>query len=704
MRRPTTQRMQNAECRMQKVEVPLPPQAAALTAQSEIGNRKSQIPWWLMGVLLVLGTVALYWPATRCDFVNLDDSLHVTSNVLVQKGLTWEGIRWVLLHPVANNWHPLTVLSHMAVCQMCGLNPWGHHLANVLLHALNAGLVFALLQRMTGAAWRSLLVAALFAFHPLRVESVAWVTERKDVLSGFFGLLALIAYVCYAQGSWEKAESRKQKAENGRQNPATRNTFHVSRFTFHARTFYLLSLFFLALGLMSKPMLVTWPLVMLLLDYWPLGRMQNAECRMKNEEATGTSQAPRIRHHVSRFTFHASRITFHLPRALLFEKIPFFVLAALMSILTFVVQHRGGALAAGESLPLGARLGNAVISYCRYLGKLFWPSDLAVVYPHPGHWALGKVVAAAGLIVGISVLVWMQRRRHPFLLVGWLWYCGTLVPVSQVIQTGGHAMADRWTYVPSLGILILAIWGAYELVQGKAAGGLEREEREERGSVGHALARSTLHAPRSTPILLSVVGGVAVFACLAMTRHQLGYWRDSEVLLRHAIEVTENNELAHRNLGVALYEKGQTDEAIRQFEEGVRLKPDYAYTHYNLGIAFDKQGQVDKAIGQLQEALRLEPDYADARYNLGVAFFQQGRTAEAIGQFRETIRLQPDHHQAHNNLGTAVGLNGQTDEAIRHFQEALRLKPDYGEARTNLVVVLATKARASPPPGTTTNR
>ena len=715
--------MQNAECRMQKVEVPLPPQAAALTAQSEIGNRKSQIPWWLMGVLLVLGTVALYWPATRCDFVNLDDSLHVTSNVLVQKGLTWEGIRWVLLHPVANNWHPLTALSHMAVCQMCGLNPWGHHLANVLLHALNAGLVFALLQRMTGAAWRSLLVAALFAFHPLRVESVAWVTERKDVLSGFFGLLALIAYVCYAQGSWEKAESRKQKAENGRQNPATRNTFHVSRFTFHARTFYLLSLFFLALGLMSKPMLVTWPLVMLLLDYWPLGRMQNAECRMQNEEATGTSQAPRITPHVSRFTFH-------LPRALLFEKIPFFVLAALMSILTFVVQHRGGALAAGESLPLGARLGNAVISYCRYLGKLFWPSDLAVVYPHPGHWALGKVVAAAGLIVGISVLVWMQRRRHPFLLVGWLWYCGTLVPVSQVIQTGGHAMADRWTYVPSLGILILAIWGAYELVQGKAEIRNPRAEGQGKSEIRNPRAegnpKSEVRSPKGGPAgLISgfglrisalfrasgfglrisyAAGGVAVFACLAMTRHQLGYWRDSEVLLRHAIEVTENNELAHRNLGVALYEKGQTDEAIRQFEEGVRLKPDDAYTHYNLGIAFDKQGQGDKAIGQLQEALRLEPDYADAHYNLGVAFFQQGRTAEAIGQFRETIRLQPDHHQAHNNLGTAVGLNGQTDEAIRHFQEALRLKPDYGEARTNLAVVLATKARASPPPGTTTNR
>jgi tetratricopeptide (TPR) repeat protein len=613
-----------------------------------------------MGVWLMLGTVVLYWPATRCDFVNLDDGLHVTSNDLVQKGLTWEGISWVLLHPVANNWHPLTVWSHMAVCQLCGLNPWGHHLVNVLLHALNAGLVFALLQRMTGAAWRSLLVAALFAFHPLRVESVAWVTERKDVLSGFFGLLALLAYARYAQGSREKAESRKQKAESGSQNPGTRNTQHATRF-------YLLSLFFLALGLMSKPMLVTWPLVMLLLDYWPLRRMQNAECRMQNAAASNTQHATRNTPHVSRFTFHVS-----LP--LLLEKLPFFVLAALMSVVTFVVQHRGGALAAGESLPLGARAGNALISYCRYLGMLFWPADLAVVYPHPGHWALGKVLAAVGLIAVISVLVWMQRRRHPFLLVGWLWYCGTLVPVSQIIQTGGHAMADRWTYIPSLGVLMLVIWGGYELTRGW----------------------------RCQAVASSAAGAAAILLCLALTRHQLGYWRDSEVLLRHTLEVTDNNELAHRNLGVALYEKGQTDEAIRQFEESVRLKPDYAYSHYNLGIAFYQQGQVDKALGQLQEALRLDPDYADAHYNLGVAFYQQGRTADAIGQFRDTIRLKPDHPQAHNNLGTALGLNGQTDEAIRHFQEALRLKPDYAEARTNLAVVLATKAQVSPPPGAAT--
>jgi protein O-mannosyl-transferase len=631
----------------------------------------SPLAEWLMGVLLVLGTAALYWPATRCDFVNLDDSLHVTSNVLVQKGLTWEGIRWIFLHPVANNWHPLTALSHMAVCQVCGLNPWGHHLANVVLHALNAGLVFALLQAMTGAAWRSLLVAALFAFHPLRVESVAWVTERKDVLSGFFGLLALLAYARYAQARMQNAECRMQNPAIPNTQHASRNTQYATRFAFHSCTFYLLSLFFLALGLMSKPMLVTWPLVMLLLDYWPLGRMMNAECRMQNAAASDTQHATRNTQHASRFTFHASRTTL-LP--LLVEKIPFFVLAAFMSVVTFVVQQRGGALTAGESLPLGARLGNALISYCRYLGKLFWPTDLAVVYPPPGHWALGKVVAAVGLIAGISVLVWMQRRRHPFLLVGWLWYCGTLVPVSQVIQTGGHAMADRWTYFPSLGVMILAIWGGYEMTRGW----------------------------RCRAAVWSVAGAAAIVLCLALTRHQLGYWRNSEALLWHAVEVTENNELAHRNLGVALYEKGQIEAAIRQFEEGVRLKPDYAYSHYNLGIAFYQQGRPAEAISQLQEALRLDPDYADAHYNLGVAFYQQGRTAEAIDQFQEAIRLKPDHPEAHNNLGTALGQKGQTDEAIRHFREALRLKPDYTEARKNLAVVLATKAQAPPPPGAAT--
>ena len=325
--------------------------------------------------------------------------------------------------------------SHMAVCQVFGAKPWGHHLANVLLHALNAGLVFAWLQAMTGARWRSLLVAALFALHPLRVESVAWVAERKDVLAGLFGLLALMAYVRYTEVQSLKSKVQSLKSEAGGQWSAVSGQWFL---------WYLLSLCLFALGLMSKATVVTWPFVMLLLDYWPLGRMQNAK-------ATDTQ--------------HATRNTLHVPLPLLLEKLPFFALAALASVATFLVQQRGGCLAADESLPLGARVGNALISYCRYLGKLVWPAHLAVFYPHPGQWPLGQVLLAGGLILVISGLVWALRRRAPYLLMGWLWFAGTLVPMIGLVQTGGQAMADRWTYLPSLGLLILTVWGAHELTR-----------------------------------------------------------------------------------------------------------------------------------------------------------------------------------------------------------------------------------------------
>ena len=659
MCRPATQRMQNAECRRQKAEVPLPPQAAALAGQLEIANRKSQIPWWLMAALLVLGTIALFWPATRCEFVILDDGINVSGNVHVQKGLTWESLKWGLFNPVNNGWLPVTCWSHMLVSQVFGMNPWGHHLINVLLHALNAALVFAWLRQMTGATWRSLLVAALFAVHPLRVEPVAWVTERREVLCACFGLLALMAYARYAQG-------RREKAESGSQKPAAPGTQHVSRFTFHVSHFYLLSLFFLALGLMSKPTLVTWPFVMLLLDYWPLGRMQNAA-------ASDTQPATRNPQPASRFTFHVSRTPL-LP--LLLEKIPFFVLVAAESVVLLVVQERGGGLGPGKGLSLGAHVGNALISYCRYLGKMFWPANLAVAYPHPGHWPLAEVLLAGGLLVGVSALVWAQRRRHPYLLVGWLWYCGTLVPMSQIVQTGSHAMADRWSYLPSLGVLILAVWGVWELT---------------RGWRYQVLARS-------------VAVGAAIVACLPVTRHQLGYWRNSETLLWHALEVTENNYLAHRNLGFAFYLNGQMDEALSQFQKAVLLEPDAPEAYDHLGITFNRKGQLGEAIRQFREALRLDPNYADAHYNLGVAFYQQGRTNDAIRQFQEAIRLKPAHAEAHHNLGVTLGLNGQTDEAIRQFQEALRLKPDYADARKNLDLLLATRAHSPPPPGAATNR
>ena len=473
---------------------------------------------------------------------------------------------------------------------------------------------------------------------------------------------------------------------------------------------------------MSKPTLLTWPFVMLLLDYWPLRRMQNAECSpvkwradftgqgMQNAEASDTDHAPRNTLHVSRFTFHSrqSQILWRLVR----EKIPFFVLVVLSSVVTFVVQMRTGALVSMEILPAGARVGNALISYCHYLGKLFWPVDLAVLYthpilaavsltyPNPAHVPLGPVVLAGGLFLGLSALVCAWPRRHPYLLVGWLWYCGVLVPVIQVIQTGTHGMADRYTYLPSLGVMILAVWGVYELMQGKAAGGVEREERREerqereereergeRGSVGHALARSTL-------ILLSVAGGVAIVLCVALTRQQIGYWRDSETLFRHLLEVTKNNYAGHVNLGTVYSRRGQLDEAIREYRESLRLNPYYGLTHYNLGNALLQKGEVDEAIQHYQLAILLLPMSVDSYNNLGLALRKKGRVDEAIRQFQQAVRLKPDDADIHYNLGAALAQRGQMDEAIRQFQEALRLQPDYGDARRNLNAALAAQQKA----------
>ena len=643
---------------------------------------KPRFQMWMIAGLLALVTLALYWPATGYDFVSYDDDLHVTENVEVQKGLTWESVKWAWSNPVNCIWHPITVLSHMADCQLFRLNPYGHHLTSVLLHAVNTGLVFLLLRGLTGALWRSLIVAALFGWHPLHVESVAWVSERKDVLSGFFGLLALIAYVRYAQGRGRRRRRRKRKSETrnprteGNPKPETRNpkpegaagdavpvsAFDVGFWMFDVRApssiFYLLSLCFFALGLMSKPMLVTWPFVMLLLDYWPLGRMQNEECRMKNAEAPDT-------HHVSRFTLHVSRFTSHA--SLLLEKLPFFAVAAAASVVTFGVQQGAGALASGESLPLAARAGNALIAYGRYLEKLFWPADLAVFYAHPGHWPLEQVVLAGGVLLGLSVLVWMTRRRYPYLLIGWLWYCGTLVPVSQIVQTGSHAMADRYTYLPLIGAFIPIIWSVCELTRGWRYQGLT----------------------------LSVGGGAAIVLCLALTRQQIGYWKDSEALFRHALDATENNYLAHNSLGAALIKKGQINEAIRQCQEAIRLRPGYALAHNNLGLAFVEQGQATEAISQYQEAIRVKPDFAAACYNLANALLVKNQLDEAIHQFQRALELKPDYAPAHNNLGVALARKGQKSDAIRHYQEALRLNPDYAEAHNNLGSGLSREGQAS---------
>jgi tetratricopeptide (TPR) repeat protein len=450
------------------------------------------------------------------------------------------------------------------------------------------------------------MVAALFGLHPLHVESVAWVAERKDVLSTFFGLLCLMAYTRYVKVS--QAQSPKSESKGS------------------ASFFYWAALAFFTLGLMSKPMLVTMPFLLLLLDFWPLNRMRNAESGIRNFIG------------------------------LLPEKVPFFALAVVMSVVTYVVQQRTGMMYSLENVPQGARVENALVSYYRYLGKLFWPSDLAVFYPYPNFWPIFQVLLMGGLLAGVSAFVFVQRTRRPYLLVGWLWFCGTLVPVIGLVQVGGQAMADRYTYIPSLGLFIALIWGLQEL---------------------------TRHW-RYGKMVLSGAGCLTIILCTDVTRQQLGYWQDNETLYRHALAATENNYLAHHNLGIALFTEGQIDEAIVQYQEALRLKPDNAQAHYDLGAALAVKGRTDEAIGQFQEALELKPDYAEAHNNLGTALAKQGELDQAIGQFQEALHLQPDNAEFHYNLGAALGMKDRMDEAIEQFEEALRLKPDYAVARYNL--------------------
>jgi Flp pilus assembly protein TadD len=464
------------------------------------------------------------------------------------------------------------------------------------------------------------------------VESVAWVAERKDVLSAGFGFLSLLCYARYARGT----ESRIQ-------NPESRNRKAEAR---RIASGYWLALLFFACGLMSKPMLVTWPFVMLLLDYWPLKRFAGGQLKV-----TG-SPAPNLQPS----TFNSQLLT---------EKIPFFVLAAAASLVTYLVQKQEGAVMTVDHFPPGARAGNALMAYCRYLGKTFWPADLAVFYPHPGYWPLAEVLLAGVLLAGLSALVFVKRRRHPSWLVGWLWFVGTLAPVIGLVQVGEQAMADRYTYIPSVGVLIMSVWGAYELTR----------------------------RWRHQVILLALASAVALILCFALTREQLGYWQDSETLFRHALDVTQNNHIAHNNLGDALLEKGQADDAIRQFQEVIRLKPNDADAYNNLGNALGEQGRIDEAISDYHEALRLKPDNASAHYSLGAALEAKGQTDGAISQYQEALRLNPDDVAAHNNLGNAYLNKAQTDEAISQYQEAIRLKPDYANARNNLGVALASHGR-----------
>ena len=564
-------------------------------------------------LFLALAVWAVFGQTLHHGFV-YDDRGYVYENPAITKGLHWKGVVWAFTHSHGGNWHPLTTLSHMLDCQLFGLNPRGHHLTNVLLHTASALLLFLVLRKMTGALWRSAFAAAVFAIHPLGVESVAWVAERKDVLSGLFFMLTLWAYLRYTQ----KQAARSQ-----------------SVFSFVLSPAYWLALLLFALGLMSKPMLVTLPFVLLLLDYWPLRRFARDD---------------------SRFTIGQ----------LACEKIPFLLLTAADSIATIWAQKGAHAIMSGQALDVWSRMGNALVSYASYLGQMIYPAGLVVLYPHPGNrLSIWRVGLSLLVLIFISAGVLVGRRKWPYGAVGWLWYLGMLVPVIGLVQVGVQARADRYTYLPQIGLYLLVAWGLVDLTGGW----------------------------RGRKVVLGIAGGLALGGLSVAARVQTAYWKDSIRLWRHAVDVNAHNALAHDSLGVALGEQGQINEAMRQFHEAIRLKPDYAEFHFNLGIALTQQGKLAEAIQHFEQALQLKPDYADANSGLGTALAQQGKLAEAIQHFERALQLRPDFPEARSNLGTALAQQGKLAEAISNYERALQLRPDFPEAHNTLGLLLAQQGK-----------
>ncbi len=570
-------------------------------------NRSLHFPRGKQLVLVCAGLFGLvvwtFLPAIHNEFINFDDDVYVTGNAHVQAGLSFATVSWAFSNIDASNWHPLTWLSHAADFQFFGLNPRGHHLTSVLLHAVNAVLLLLALHKLTGAFWRSLFVAAIFGLHPLRVESVAWVAERKDVLSTLFGLLALLTYADYA---------KKFSAKNPK-----------------CKIYYGLALLFFACSLMSKPMLVTLPFLLLLLDCWPLNRFRREP--VKN---------------------------------LLWEKIPFFLLAAASCFVTFIAQKRGGAMDLLAAMPLSARCENAIVSYGRYLLHFFWPEKLSVFYPVVDHWPVKIVLACAALLAVITVGVIVARRTRPYLLAGWLWFLGTLTPVIGLVAVGEHSMADRYTYFPLTGILIIIAWSAVEFS----------------------------HRWRFQTIGLSVLGAAIIVTCIFLTRQNIGYWKDSETLFRRAIAVTGDNYSAHCNLGNALMSQGHAAEALGEFQIAAKLKPGSSENLCNVGVALAGLGRMDEATAEFNLAVKSNPDNGLAHQNLGMALEQNGRLDEATREYETAIRLMPGYAPAHNSLGVAFAKQNKLDEAIEQFQMAVRLDPNLIPAQNNLKMALGLKS------------
>jgi len=589
--------------------------------------------------LLAAVTLLCYWPVTHHDFINFDDHEYITENLHVKAGLTWENVTWAFRTGYFCSWHPLTWISHMADCQIYGLSPGGHHLTNLLFHVANTLLLFLLLHRMTGALWRSAFVAALFGWHPLHVESVAWASERKDVLSTFFFLLTLTAYARYVQTrvqvphrafSIPYPEATIQKPPPGTPSPLRRP---------RSAAYYLLALFLFALGLMSKPMVVTLPFVLLLLDYWPLQRFQ-----------------------FSTVNFQLSTFA-----RLVLEKLPFFLLAVAASVVTFLVQKAGGAVASLAAIPLHLRMVNALMSYLRYVSKTILPTGLAPFYCYDKHWHLTLVLAGCLLLGVWSVLFLLHAKRYPYLPVGWCWFLGTLVPAIGLVQVGSQSMADRYMYIPSIGLFILAVWGLCDL---------------------------RWPSPRRRLVFAGI--GVAVFTgCLIGTWTQLQYWQNGLELFQHTLDVTAGNPFAYAYVGKAYDDSGEKEKALAYYSEAVRLAPHYVEGQYNLGTLLLEMGRTDEALKCLNQAITDDPAFARGHNNLAKALVVQGHLDGAISHLAKAIKLRPDWPEAHYNLGTTLLTDSKPGEATAEFSEALRLNPRYAEAHMNVGVALVRQGKAA---------
>jgi tetratricopeptide (TPR) repeat protein len=624
-----------------------------------VANMKQRQKWVmiLIHIGLVAGTFAAYEPVRDNVFLEYyDDRGYVTNNPNVTGGITLDSAVWAFSKPHAVNWHPLTSLSHILDCEIYGLNPAGHHMTSVLIHTANSMLLFFVLCKMTGVVWQSAFVAAIFAIHPLQVDSVAWVSERKTVLSGLLWLLTIAAYLRYAQ------------------QPTTRR--------------YLWVILAYALCIMTKPIVVTLPFALLLLDYWPLGRVK------WRRNARGIDPVKRPPKGADRRELPVSR--------LVIEKIPLFVLSAILCVITFVVQKGEGAVIALEEIPLNYRIANSFVSYVKYIEKTVWPSQLAALYPfNIAGLSPAVVVPCAVIFLLVSALCIYAGRRRRYLAVGWLWYVGTLVPTIGLVQAGGQAMANRYMYIPIIGLLIIIVWGINDLTA----------TWRHRGKF--------LALPAAAVLLCAIV----------LTRIQVAYWRDDITLFKHTLSVTENNAVVEMCYGCCLAEAGRADEGLPHLEKAVRISPNFfearnklgilymrqgkldeaikCFTkllplkkdseelHYNLALALSGQKRYDEAIKHFTAVLDLNPNYFDTREKMGIVLLAAGRTNEAIARFNEALPASADKVNIYTNLGTAYLIQGNNEMAIQSWTKALQLKPDNAVNLNNLAWLLATREEVS---------